>query len=122
MNIFDRIDFMINVLVKYDFIVEEDVAWVALTQDQMDSTAVNVVEFCPIRHCEYIRYRGIEFRVSPWAREEHVLYPVWNVTKRTKDLFNKSKDFESFKTDMRGLMNRQELIKLAINSIQKSRT
>lgn len=122
MNIFDRIDFMINVLVKYDFIVEEDVAWVALTQDQMDSTAVNVVEFCPIRHCQYIRYRGIEFRVSPWAREEHVLYPVWNVTKRTKDFFNKSKDFESFKTDMRGLMNRQELIKLAINSIQKSRT
>ena len=103
MSIFDRIDFMIDVLIKHGFEPAEDVAWVALTQDQMDSTAVNAVSYCSVRHCEYIQYRGIEFRVSQWAREEHTLYPVWNVTKRTKELFdiNKSEKFKEFKEEIR---------------------
>ena len=40
------------------------------------------------------RYRGVEFRVSSWAKVGHRMYPVWNVTKRTKDIMSNKPNCE----------------------------
>jgi hypothetical protein len=81
---FDIIDGMLDGLIGQGFIPDEDIAWVALTQDQMDEIA-SLPFICPIRNVDCLVYRDVEFRVSPWARAEHKLHPVWNITKRTKD-------------------------------------
>ena len=84
----ERIDAMLDALEQYEFILDEDVAWVAVTPDELRSIPA-VAFMCPIRHVRCVRYRGIEFRVSPWAHDGLQPYPVWNVSKRTKDIARK---------------------------------
>ncbi len=85
MTIRDRINALLLALEACEFVVEEDIAWIAVTQDELRSIPANPF-FCPVRFVDCVKYRGIEFRVSPWAKEGHRIYPVWNMTKRTKDM------------------------------------
>lgn len=88
MTIRTRIDAMLSALQSCEFVVEEDVAWVAITQEELKSIPARSF-VCPVRHVDCVKYRGIEFRVSAWAKAGHRPYPVWNMTKRTKDMTNK---------------------------------
>ena len=85
---FDTLDDILNWCETQGFIIKEDVAWIGVTQSQMNELAY-VAKICPIRGCEYIIYHGVEIRVSEWARERHELHPVWNSTKRTKEYIRK---------------------------------
>lgn len=83
-----QVDVLLDALVQSGLVLEEDVAWIAVTQSQINDIAATKF-VCPIRHTDCCVYRGVEFRVSEWAKPNHVLYPVWNISKRTKELMNK---------------------------------
>lgn len=80
-----RIDTMLDALEACEFILDEDVAWVAVAADDLRSIPGNIFH-CPVRFVDCVKYRGVEFRVSPWATKGYRPYPVWNMTKRTKDM------------------------------------
>lgn len=73
-----------------EFIPEEDIAWVGVCHEFLDD--LEGQEFlCPIRDVLCKKYEGVEFRVSQWATHDHSNLNgrfAWNITKRTKDLFN----------------------------------
>lgn len=81
----NRIDAMLDALESCEFILDEDVAWVALSEDDI-LTIPGTLFMCPVRFVNCVKYRGVEFRVSPWAKDGYRPYPVWNMTKRTKDM------------------------------------
>ena len=83
-----RIDTMLDALGACEFIIEEDVAWVAVSQ--VDIMVIpGTIFHCPVRFTDCVKYRDVEFRVSQWATDGYRPYPVWNMTKRTKDMVYK---------------------------------
>ena len=93
-----RIDTMLDHLVASEFILEEDVAWVAVPYDHIWHIP-GVLFTCPVRHALCVKYRGVEFRVSPWVSEGYRPYPVWNLTARTKAMrLNKDSPQAKFKS------------------------
>lgn len=72
-----------------EFIPEEDIAWVGVNYYFLCGLD-GVMMRCPIRDCNYKKFEGVEFRETQWASNEYVLHGhfAWNITKRTKDLFN----------------------------------
>ena len=72
------------------FVPEEDIAWVGVSLEFISSLD-GLAFICPIRDVPCKVYQGVEFRVSQWATHDHSRLNgrfAWNITKRTKDLFN----------------------------------
>ena len=77
-------------LIEKGFIPEEDIAWCGVNLEFISSLD-GVAFICPIRDVPCKVYNGVEFRVSQWATHDHSHLNgrfAWNITKRTKDLFN----------------------------------
>lgn len=75
---------------KREFIPEEDIAWVGVCLEFLDDLEGEAF-LCPIRDVLCKKFEGVEFRVSQWATHDHTHLNgrfAWNITKRTKDLFN----------------------------------
>lgn len=71
-----------------EFIPEEDVAWVSATYSFLCVLDGEMLR-CPIRDVNYKKYKGVEFRESQWAGNgDFTGRFAWNISKRTKDLFN----------------------------------
>lgn len=81
----DRINAMLDALEACEFVLDEDVAWVAVSSDDIQSIPGTIFH-CPVRFVDCVKYRDVEFRVSQWARNDYRPYPAWNMTKRTKDM------------------------------------
>lgn len=91
------VDRLLDALVQSGLSLSEDVAWIAVTQSQIKDIATPKF-MCPIRHVSCCVYRGVEFRVSEWAKTGHIMYPVWNISKRTKELMNnRNSEYHKFK-------------------------
>lgn len=80
-----RINAMLAALEQCEFIPDEDVAWIAVSSSDIKLIPGEIFR-CPVRYVDCVKYRGVEFRVSEWARGSYRPYPVWNMTKRTKDM------------------------------------
>ena len=81
---------LFNSLIARGFIPEEDIAWVGVCLEFLDDLDGEAF-LCPIRDILCKKYEGVEFRVSQWATHDHSHLNgrfAWNITKRTKDLFN----------------------------------
>lgn len=83
---------LLDTLLDAEYELTEDVAWIALSSAQFEAVPGDS-QMCPVRAVPCKRYRGIEFRVSPWvssrtdaaALRGHV---AWNATKRTRKQLN----------------------------------
>lgn len=81
----------LDMLVHQGFVPAEDVAWVALTREQL-SCIPEEEKCCPVRKTAFKIHGDVTFRESPWSSEvttsaqlrSHV---AWNLTKRTRHLF-----------------------------------
>ena len=88
---------LLNSLESVGFILDEDVAWVSVDEDILHIIPGDHF-VCPVRFVSCVKYRGVEFRASPWFRATAGLHPVWNMTKRTRELMtNPSSPLHRFK-------------------------
>jgi hypothetical protein len=70
------------------FVPEEDIAWVGVPYEYLVQLAK--LKVCPVRHCFYCEYQGVEFRELERKNPRYFQLEgwfAWNITGRTKKLF-----------------------------------
>ena len=83
-----RVEVFFQALKDKDFIPEEDVAWVGVPYEFLVQLAT--LKVCPVRHCFYCEYNGVEFRELERKNPNDIKLEgwfAWNITGRTKKLF-----------------------------------
>ena len=81
----------LDALAQQGFEPADDVAWVALTREQL-ACIPEVEKQCPVRKTAFKIYGNVTFRESPWSSEVTTpdqlrTHVAWNLTKRTRHLF-----------------------------------